>query len=125
VKKIRALLANYPMMIPDAVRVLMAKQEGVEIVGEVRGPMKVLQETGRVCADTVVMITEEDIVVPALCSQLLAVYPDLTIIMITTEGDRASTLQLRSHRKNFYVQELGDAVNTIRAAMKEVCVEKW
>ena len=51
VDKIRVLLANHPRMIPDALRELIAEQEDMELVGDCRGPMKILQETGRVKAD--------------------------------------------------------------------------
>ena len=52
--KIRVLLANYPMMIPDDIRKLVAEQEDMELVGDLRGPMEILQETGRTKADAVI-----------------------------------------------------------------------
>lgn len=70
--KIRVLLANHPMMIPDGIRELVAMQADMELVGDFRGPMKILQETGRTKADAVILAQEgEDDV--GLCSQLLAV----------------------------------------------------
>ena len=45
--KIRVLLANHPMMIPDDIRQLVAEQADMELVGDCRGPMKILQETGQ------------------------------------------------------------------------------
>jgi DNA-binding NarL/FixJ family response regulator len=84
VDKIRVLLANHPMMVPDAIRQMVAEQYDMELVGDCRGPMQILQETGRTKADAVILMqggTEE----PGLCSQLLGVYPDLTILSVTAE----------------------------------------
>lgn len=51
------LLANHPVMVPDAIRELVAKQEDMEVVGDCRGPMKILQEAGRTKADVVIFFT--------------------------------------------------------------------
>lgn len=121
--KIRVLLANHPMMIPDAIRELLADQDDMEVVADVRGPMKVLQETGRVNADAVILTQDgaEDL---ALCSQLFAVYPDLTIITVTTDLTAAMTQQLRACRQNVYVNEPGDVVRAMRMAVRQPYIEK-
>ena len=54
-EKIRVLIANYPMMIPNEVRKLVEGQPGMEIVGDLRGPMRILQEVGRTKADAVIL----------------------------------------------------------------------
>ena len=93
-EKIRVLLANHPMMIPEAIRQLVAEQEDMELVGDCRGPMHILQETGRTKADAVILVHEE-MVEPSLCSHLLATYPDLTILSVrpnTSVGLHAATL---------------------------------
>ncbi|MBK9306033.1 MAG: hypothetical protein IPM58_02835 [Nitrospira sp.] len=48
---IRVLFANYPLMIPNTIRQLVAEQEDMELVGECRGAMKILQETSRATSD--------------------------------------------------------------------------
>lgn len=95
---IRVLLANHPMMVPDAIRQLLAEQEDMELVGDVRGPMKILQETGRTKADAVIL-AQEGTEEPGLCSQLLSVYPDLTIVSVTPDMGAAFTQQLWSRRQ--------------------------
>ena len=122
--KIRVLLANHPMMIPDVMRQLLAEQEDMEVVGEVRGPMKVLQETGRVNADAVIL-AQEGTEEPALCSQLLAVYPDLTIVSVTTDMTTAITQQLRSHRQSVLAHEPVDVVRAMRMTVRQPYSEKW
>ena len=124
VDRIRVLLANHPVMIPNAIRQLLAEQEDMEVVGDVRGPMKVLQETGRVNADAVIL-TQEGTEEPALCSQLLAVYPDLTIITVTTDMTTAIAQQLRSHRQNVHANELGDVLRAMRMSPRQPYIAKW
>lgn len=57
-KKIRVLLANHPLMVPDSIRQLVAEQDDMEVVGDCRGPMKILQEVGRTKADAVILTQE-------------------------------------------------------------------
>lgn len=115
--KIRVLLANHPVMLPDAVRRLVEDQDDMEVVGDCRGPMKILQETGRVSADAVILAREqaED---PGLCSQLLAVYPDLVIMSVTPDLTTVATLRLSSHRQEFVDLHRQDIVQPLRAAVR-------
>ncbi len=121
--KIRVLLANHPMMIPDDIRELVAMQADMELVGDFRGPMKILQETGRTKADAVILAQEgEDDV--GLCSQLLAVYPDLTIMSVAPDLATAFTQQLCSHRHNVTSGEHREIVQTLRMAVRNPCGAK-
>ncbi|MDH4187945.1 MAG: hypothetical protein OEV08_13205, partial [Nitrospira sp.] len=94
----RVLLANHRTMIPDAIRELLAEQQDMEVVGDVRGPMRILQETGRVQADVVILAHEESIEL-GLSSQLLTVYPDLIVLQVTQDMNVASMEQLCAHRR--------------------------
>ena len=118
--KIRVLLANHPMMVPDAIRQLVTEEEDMELVGDCRGPMHILQETGRTKADAVILV-QEAAIEPGLCSQLLAVYPDLTILIVTPDLASAFTQQLCSHRRDFAIGQRQDIVRSLRAAVKEPC----
>ena len=122
-KKILVLLANHPMMIPDAVRQLLAEQEDMEVVGDCRGPMNILQETGRTKADAVIL-AQEGPDEPGLCSQLLAVYPDLTIVSVTADMVCAFMQQLCPHRRDMTIGEHFDIVQTMRMAVRKPCAEK-
>lgn len=115
--KIRVLLANHPVMLPDAVRRLVEDQDDMEVVGNCRGPMKILQETGRLSVDAVILAREqtED---PGLCSQLLAVYPDLVILSVTSDLAMVATLRLSSHRQEFVDLHQEDIVQPLRAAIR-------
>lgn len=121
--KIRVLLANHPVMVPEAIRLLVAEQEDMEVVGDCRGPMKILQEIGRAKADAVILIHEESDE-PGLCSQLLAVYPDLTILSVNPDMSCVSTQQLCSHRKRVATGEHLDIVRTMRMVVRQPCNER-
>lgn len=114
--KIRVLLANHPVMLPDAIQRLVEDQDDMEVVGDCRGPMKILQETGRVNADAVILAQEqtED---PGLCSQLLAVYPDLVIMSVTPDLKTVVTRRLSSHRQEFINLHQEDIIEPLRTAI--------
>ena len=118
--KTRVLLANHPVMVPEAIRLLVAEQEDMEVVGDCGGPMKILQETGRTKADAVILI-QEDTNEPAICGQLLAVYPDVIIMSINPDLTAGFTLQLCPHRREFSDRHPGDIVQPLRAAIKMGC----
>ena len=121
-ERIRVLLGNHPMMIPDVLRQMIAGQYDMELVGDVRGPMKILQEIGRTKADVVVLLQEGN-EEPGLCTQLLAVYPDLTVIGVSSDMTQVFTQQLCSHRKRMVTREHLDIVRTMRMAVKQPCSE--
>lgn len=114
--KIRVLLANHPMMVPEAIRRLVEEQDDMEIVGDCRGPMKILQETGRAKADAVIL-AQEGTDEPGLCSQLLAVYPDLIILGITIDMSSAFAQQMRSHRQGVATVHEPELLEWLRRAM--------
>ncbi|MDN5940302.1 MAG: hypothetical protein L0H94_00340 [Nitrospira sp.] len=118
--KIRVLLANHPLMIPDAIRQLVEEQEDLELVGDYRGPIHILQETGKTKADAVIL-AHEDIKEPGLCSQLLAVYPDLIILSVTPDLVSAFTQQLCSCRRDFSTVQRQDIVQSLREAVRHSC----
>jgi DNA-binding NarL/FixJ family response regulator len=120
VDKIRVLLANHPVMIPDAIRQLVAEQEDMQLVGDCRGPMHILQETGRTKADAVIL-AQEDAKETGLCSQLLAVYPDLTILSVTSDLSSAFTQHLCSSRQDCGTVPRQNIVQSLRAAVRHSC----
>ena len=120
--KIRVLLANHPLMIPDGIRELVAAQEDMELVGDLSGPMKILQETGKTKADAVIL-AHEGRAEAGLCSQLLAVYPDITIVSMTPDLASVFTQQLCSHRQEVANVQKQDIVRLLRAAVQDPCSE--
>lgn len=120
--KIRVLLANHPVMLPEGMWELVEEQEDMVLVGDCRGPMKILQEIGRTKADAVILAPEGS-TEPGLCSQLLAVYPDLTIVGVTPDMRMAFTQQLCSHRRDTPNAEERDIIQMIRTTVRNPCGE--
>ncbi len=92
----------------------------MEVVADCRGPMRILQETGRKKADAVILEqkgTDE----PGLCSQLLAVYPDLTILCITPNQECVYAEQLRTYREQFSVPDIRDIARVLRQVIRSEC----
>lgn len=118
--KIRVLFANHPIMVPNAIRQLVEEREDMELVGDCRGPMKILQETGRTKADTVIL-AQEGTSESGLCSQLLAVYPDLTIVSVTSDLRIVFTEQLCSNRRYQEAAECEDVVKALRRVTRTPC----
>jgi hypothetical protein len=105
-------------MVPDSIRTLVEAQDDMDLVGDCRGPMKILQETGRTKADAVIL-AQEGSGEPGICSQLLAVYPDLTILSVTTDLACAFTQQLRSQRRELTNGEKERVIESLRAAVHD------
>ena len=122
VDKIRVLFGNHPEMIPDAIRKEVEGQPDMEIVADVRGPMKILQEVGRTKADAVIL-TQVGSEEPGLCSQLLAVYPDLTIITLAPDLESGSMQQLCARRRAIHGgnAQSGLIAKVLRQAVQEPC----
>jgi DNA-binding NarL/FixJ family response regulator len=116
--KIRVLLGNHPMMVPNAIRQVLEEQQDMEVVGDCRGPMKILQEVGRRKADAVI-ITQEGTKEPGLCSQLLTVYPDLIILSLTPDLTSAFMQRLCSRRHAMIDAQSEKILETLRAAVRE------
>jgi DNA-binding NarL/FixJ family response regulator len=110
-------------MLPEDIRNLVEEQEDMEIVGDCRGPMKILQEAGRTKADAVIL-TQEGTQEPGLCSQLLAVYPDLTILGLTPDMTAGFLRQLCSRRHALAEIKKQDVIHRLRMAVREPCSER-
>ena len=103
-------------MVPENIRQLVEEQHDMEIVGDCRGPMRILQETGRTKADAVIL-AQEGTDEPGLCGQLLSVYPDLIIVGITPDMSSAFIQQMRSHRQGVATVYEPEILEWLRRAM--------
>lgn len=110
-------------MVPDAVRTLMERQPDMEIVGDCRGPMNILQEVGRTKADAVILM-QAGSGEPGLCSQLIAVYPDLTIMGLAPDMKAAVVQQLRLQRRQFMTPQSENLIAALCTAVREPCHER-
>lgn len=107
------------MMVPDTIRRLVEEQDDMEVVGDCRGPMKIIQETGRTNADAVIL-AQEGPEEPGLCSQLLAVYPDIAIVSVTSDMASAFTHRLCFQQQEIVNAEITDIVRSLRGAIRSI-----
>ena len=119
-KKIKILLANRPrIMDVDAWKVIDA-EEDMEVVNEVLGLFKVLTAIRETKADAVILAlkgSEE----PGLCSHLLAEYPDLTILCLSSGDEAAFIEQLCPRRLDILEPSEANILNALRQAVRTPC----
>jgi DNA-binding NarL/FixJ family response regulator len=122
--KIRVVLGNYPLVVPEAIRLLLLQREDMDVVADIRGPMKILQDTGRTKADAVIL-TQDGTEEIGLSSHLLAIYPDLTVLSVTSDLQVAYTHRLCSHRRQLTQSEMQDIVQALCVAVRNPSTGKW
>jgi hypothetical protein len=77
-------------------------------------------DLGARLADAVIL-AQEGMDEPGLCSQLLAVYPDLTILSIAPDMTSGFMQQLCSRRRDLASVEHLDIAQTLRMAVRDPC----
>jgi DNA-binding NarL/FixJ family response regulator len=120
VKKIRILLANRPRMMREVLRKVFECQEDLEVVGEVLDPSELLvalRETETAALILGLTGSEE----PGLCSQLLAKYPNLSILGLTAAGETAFVEQLCLRHRELRNPCGAEILSAIREAIGARC----
>lgn len=115
--KIRVLLANRPRMLRELVRKIIEDEPDMEVVGEVLAPVDLLVAVRETKADAVILAmrgSEE----PGLCSHLLAEYPDLTILGLACEGQKAFVKQLCPRREEIADPTGAKILGALRSAIR-------
>lgn len=92
-EKIKILMIDIPDEIHDALKELIQSQSNMEVVGEAFDPINLLLTINDTQADVVIMgVTQVDRV-PGICTHLLAEYPDLLILTLSTQQHKAFLYQ--------------------------------
>jgi len=115
--KLRILLANRPRMLREMVRKIIEDEQDMEVVGEVLAPVDLLVAVRETKAHAVILTmrgSEE----PGLCSHLLAEYPDLTILGLAFEGQKAFIKQLRPRREEIADPTGAKILSALRNAIR-------
>lgn len=116
-KKIRLLLGNRPRLMREIIRGMIDRQEDMEVVGEILDPVDLLVAVRETEADAVILAlrgSEE----PGLCSHLLAEYPNLTIIGLSSEGKSAFVEQLCPRRQDIVDASEAKILSALRQAIR-------
>lgn len=117
--RVKVMLATKPRLLRESLTDLIQRQTDMEMVGEVFEPIELLWAVGETNADVVVMAlpdTNED---PGICSHLLAEYPQLLIIAVSRERDRAFLYQRRPTKELLLRPSNEEILTAIREAVEE------
>jgi DNA-binding NarL/FixJ family response regulator len=99
------------------VRKIIEDEQDMEVVGEVLAPMDLLVAVRETQADAVIlsMPASEG---PGLCSHLLAEYPNLTILGLAFEGQKAFVEQMRPQREEIVDPTGAKILSVLRNAIR-------
>ena len=120
VKKIRIVLANRPRLMREVVRKIIEQEGDMEIVGEVLDPLDLLVAVRETKADAVIVALNNS-EAPGVCSHLLGVYPDLTILGVAPQGNSAFIEQLCPRRREIINPSDESILRALRQAIQSPC----
>ncbi len=123
VKKIRILLAIRPRMMREILKTLFERQEDMEVVGEVLAPVELLVAVREMEADTVVLALR-DFEKLGVHSNLLAEFPNVTILALASKGEAAFIEQLCHRRLEIANPSKDTILNALRQANRAPCREE-
>jgi len=116
--KIRIVLAD-PMSIRRDVAEAIARQADMEVVGATVDAFGLLIALREREADAVILATDSE--VSGLCSHLLAEYPNLIVIALSTGGGKAFLEQLCPARREITNPSEERVLAALREAIREPC----
>jgi DNA-binding NarL/FixJ family response regulator len=87
---IHVLVANIAGTLPEHVVQLIAQQPDMRLVGQAESQIELLLAAAN-AIDVLVLIEEQATPLPGICSHLLAEFPDLRILVVSS-SDEAATL---------------------------------
>lgn len=85
--KIKVLLASRPKMLSEVIRYMVEHQPDMELMGEVLDPVELLSAVKATNANVVIVTPLPANGEPHICTQLLAVYPQLKIVTQSEKGE--------------------------------------
>ncbi len=119
-KRIRILLANRPQMMRELVREMINRQDDMEVVGEVLNPVDLLVAVRETEADAVILAVKDSGEM-GLCSHLLTEYPNLTIVELASDREKAFVGQLCPRRMEIVAPSESKILEALRKAVRDPC----
>ena len=116
VTKLQILLAVEPPMLRDALRTLIQREPDTEIVDEVLDPIEILLYVKATEANLVIVTIPEREELPAICTHLLAEFPELVVIGICNESHRACTFRNTIDTQHHSLVSINDVILAMRTA---------
>jgi len=89
VKRVRVLVANRPRLMRELIIGIIADQPDIEIVGEVGDDGDLTEAVEQVRPDVLILALEEPERRPSQCGFLLGRYPNMRILALAPERNRA------------------------------------
>jgi AmiR/NasT family two-component response regulator len=89
VKRVRVLVANRPRLMRELVMATIAEQPDIEVVGEVGEEGDLTEAVEQVRPDVLIVAMEEPEKRPSQCGFLLGRYPEMRILALAPEQNRA------------------------------------
>jgi len=102
VQRIRVLVANRPRLMRELVLATIADQPDIEVVGELQDDNKIVEATGQLLPDCLIIALEESGARPKLCDEVLERWPNTKILALAAKENNSifywATLVVRSNR---------------------------
>lgn len=112
---IRVLLALESPMLCETLADLLARQEGIEVVGHASEPLDLLVAVEKSEADVVLLTFPEFPNLPGVCSHLFAEFPELVVLGVSPDGQYACTCRQEVRVKPLEGAGLDDVLAEIRS----------
>jgi DNA-binding NarL/FixJ family response regulator len=114
--EVRIVLASRPRMLRELIRNVIAQHADLNIVDECLRPGALPSRTRESRAD-VVILGSSDYHETKLCARLFAQSPQLTVLLVSADGEVGGVEQLRPRRWNFALAD-HDIPTVIRLAIR-------
>lgn len=112
--KIRVLLALDSPLLRELLRKLIEREPDIEVVDEVDDPVDLLLGTDMARVNAVIHSWPESAQMPGICTLLLAEFPDLLLLNIPPDADRAYACRQAIATTPLPNASLDDLIKTIR-----------
>ncbi len=113
---IKILLLDVPDKIRDLLEAAIRRQNNMETVGEAFDPIDLLLVVDDTESDVVIMGHPQADRLPGICTHLLAEYPDLLILALSTQDSRAFLYERRIAQEEFSYKTPEDLIAKIGEA---------
>jgi DNA-binding NarL/FixJ family response regulator len=118
-EEIKVLLAQNPQMLRGLVGDLIQSQADMEVVGEVLNPIEILLTVKTTKADVVIITLLNSEEEPGIISHLLAEYPNLLIIAISSTRNLAYTYRKTVSKEKLFNISKEDILAAIRTVKED------
>jgi DNA-binding NarL/FixJ family response regulator len=108
------LLATRPQQLREWLRNLIQTQVDMEVVGEVFDPIELLLAIDETQADVAIVEMLDANKDPGICSHILAEYPQLLVIAVSSERGRAFLFRQRIDKESLHQASDEEILSAIR-----------